>query len=195
MVSVGSSAGAGGGGGATGGGVGDERLKKDEDRKEVSVFVGLLYEGMGGGKGGGVKPVATGQCSADFRDSPESHFITFAVIDIPVASTFVTVIIPPVLVAFIPFFTTLCFPFTLFSTSSTFISSTSISIFLIVRINVKLVMRNRARSRGPSKMVASRRFMVKLVHGCPVDDPDEEVEAEGGRSPDRASSWSLPSFQ
>jgi len=59
LIAVGSSGGEGGGKGAIGAGAGEERLKKDEERKEVNAFVGLLYDAVGAGSGGDAKPVAT----------------------------------------------------------------------------------------------------------------------------------------
>lgn len=58
MTSVGSSAGGGGGGGAAGVGDGVDRLKKDDDMKELNTFAGLMRFAKGADKGGGTKPDA-----------------------------------------------------------------------------------------------------------------------------------------
>lgn len=114
--------------------------------------------------------------------------MTSAVIVIPVASTPDTLIIPWALRVLSPRLTTLFLSLTLLQTRKTRTSSTNMSIFLMVRMKVKLVTKNRARSSGPSRGLGSRRSSVKLVHGCPVEEGSDLCEESGGRSPDRASS-------
>jgi hypothetical protein len=113
--------------------------------------------------------------------------MTSAVIVIPVASTPVILIIPFVLLVFIPLLLTLVFWCTSFDILKTRASSTSISIFFIVRMKVRLVTKNLARSRGPSRILGSRRSMVKLVQGLPVVE-GSGARSVGGRVPERARS-------
>lgn len=125
--------------------------------------------------------------------TPSSHFMTFAVMTISVTSMLVTVIIPPVAIVFNPPLSAFSFRFTTFSTSKTLMPSTSISIFLTVRMKVIEVTKNRASSNGPSRSDGSRKAIVNVVQGLP--EREDRLSTDLGRWPDRASSLSFPSFQ
>lgn len=125
--------------------------------------------------------------------TPSSHFMILAVMIISVTSTFMTVIIPPEAVVFSPPFSALSFRFTTFSTSKTLMPSTSISIFLTVRMKVIEVTKNRASSNGPSRGDGSRKAIENVVQGLPEREDGFSIDL--GRWPDRASSLSFPSFQ
>lgn len=125
--------------------------------------------------------------------TPSSHFMTFAVMTISVTSTLVTVIIPPAAIVFNPPLSAFSFRFTTFSTSKTLMPSTSISIFLTVRIKVIEVTKNRASSNGPSRSDGSRKAIENVVQGLP--EREDRLSTDFGRWPDRASSLSFPSFQ
>lgn len=125
--------------------------------------------------------------------TPSSHFMTFAVMTISVTSTLVTVIIPLVAIVFNPPLSAFSFRFTTFSTFKTLMPSTSISIFLTVRMKVIEVTKNRASSNGPSRSDGSRKAIVNVVQGLP--EREDRLSTDLGRWPDRASSLSFPSFQ